>query len=211
MRKTLVCAVLCFFVFSLCANADIIHLKNGRKITGMVVLETEDIIEVDIGGGTATHFKEDIDFIEKAEEEKSAIKKTVAKTKKKVSEFGVVAKIKEQWDKWFPQKTEAQKKSEHYYKIAMSFKQKGDIPNAFLNIEKAINSGSKSGKVYAALGALYADKGQKGQAIRYMKIAVKMFEEEMQRYQRENNPYMAGRARLLLGSMKLQLRKVVGK
>ena len=47
------------------AEADIIHLKNGGKIHGLVIGDTRDAVTIDMGVGTVTHKKEEIASIEK--------------------------------------------------------------------------------------------------------------------------------------------------
>ena len=209
-KRSVAYAVLFLLVVSPHLNADTIYLKNGHSIVGEIVQETEDAVEIDIGGGTVIQNRAGIASIEKTDESKTVKTQTFggySSSKKKL--HPILEKIKKKWEEMFPKRTKAEKKGEYYYKKAMSCKRKDDIDGAFLYIEKAINSGYRTGKVYAALGALYAQKRQKAQAKRYLKIAIKMLQDDLERYQMEENTYMVKRTRLLLGSTRLQLEKAI--
>ncbi len=209
-KRSVAYAVLFILVVSPCLDADVIYLKNGHSIVGEIVQETEGAVEIDIGGGTVIQNREEIKSIKKTGESTGVgdqIFTGYSSQRKKL--HPILEKIKKQWEKMFPKKTEAQKKGEYYYKKAMDSKRKKDINSAFLYTEKAINSGYRTGKVYAALGALYAEKGQKAQAKRYLKISIKMLKDDVERYGMEGNRYMVNRTRLLLGSTKLQLEKIL--
>ena len=70
MKKRKLCKIAIYgilFVLIFCyySNADIVHLKNGRQITGTIVEETEDCVVIDIGLGDVTHYKREIKSIEK--------------------------------------------------------------------------------------------------------------------------------------------------
>ena len=61
--KLFVCALV--LVFGCCsAYSDIVHLKDGRKVSGRVLVHDERIVEVDIGGGTVIHNIEEVGRIE---------------------------------------------------------------------------------------------------------------------------------------------------
>jgi hypothetical protein len=56
-----------FFIFFYCSlsYADIVHLKNGGLIKGVVDQETENTVIVKIAGGKVTLERKDIEYIEK--------------------------------------------------------------------------------------------------------------------------------------------------
>lgn len=73
MRKkfieiALFCFLFIFFFYDL-SNADIVHLKNGGLIEGIVDEETENAVVINIHGGKVTLAKEDIEYIEKGKYE----------------------------------------------------------------------------------------------------------------------------------------------
>lgn len=81
---------LCLFLMCLhWASADTLYFKNGRKINGTIVEETEDSITVDIGGGTVTHQKDEIKSFEKDDIITSSIKmlKKPQETKKQLLKY----------------------------------------------------------------------------------------------------------------------------
>ena len=69
-RVTLITfCILLLFVKDLLA--DSIYLKNGNKVTGIVVRETEDSVEIKINiGAVVTFSRQDIDRIEKDTEDR---------------------------------------------------------------------------------------------------------------------------------------------
>jgi hypothetical protein len=50
------------------ATADTIHLKNGRKLEGIVKSETDKAIELEVGFGTLKLMRADIESIERTDE-----------------------------------------------------------------------------------------------------------------------------------------------
>ena len=60
---------LIIFISMLCVDcrADTVWLKNGGRITGIIVKETNDTVVLDIGGGTVSHNKKTISRIEMAQ------------------------------------------------------------------------------------------------------------------------------------------------
>jgi len=82
------------FMVCNCAYADIVYLKNGRKITGKVVVQNEKVIEVDINGGTIVHNTEDVDRVVETNEaiayappKKTGLEKFIDNIKNKVNEY----------------------------------------------------------------------------------------------------------------------------
>ena len=72
MKKGILIAILllCFiFVVFRESNADIVHLKNGGLIKGIVEEETENSVMVKISGGEVILEKKDIEYIEKGKYE----------------------------------------------------------------------------------------------------------------------------------------------
>jgi clan AA aspartic protease (TIGR02281 family) len=65
LKKTVV-IVFIFLIFGANANADIIHLKNGRTIEGLVSSEDEQCVEVNIGFGIVKLRWSEIDRVDKA-------------------------------------------------------------------------------------------------------------------------------------------------
>ena len=53
--------------------ADVIKLKNGRRLEGAIISQTKDAIVIDIGAGEAYISKSDIASIEKSKEDNAAI------------------------------------------------------------------------------------------------------------------------------------------
>jgi len=58
-------SLLVILLFCVSAPADIIHLKNGGRVRGIVVSENQKNVTIDIGGGTVTHDRKDITAIDK--------------------------------------------------------------------------------------------------------------------------------------------------
>jgi len=71
------------------ASADVIHLKNKRSLEGIIKEETDEVVVIEVGIGTVTIGKNEIESIERAgeEEQESLIKKF----KKKDIEKGAFA------------------------------------------------------------------------------------------------------------------------
>ncbi len=67
MRKILFVFMLLFFMVSI-AFADVIHLKNGKTVKGVVTKEDEDEITVLMNIGTMTFSRSEIESIEKTKE-----------------------------------------------------------------------------------------------------------------------------------------------
>jgi len=63
--------VVCILMWVVCgiAAADVIHFKDGGKVEGIIVDETEESIIIDIGFGTMTVDPGEIDFIEESSAE----------------------------------------------------------------------------------------------------------------------------------------------
>lgn len=55
-----------FVILGNYAYSDVIHCKNGGKVEGIIKEETEDSIVIDVGFGTVTVAKDEIDYIEEA-------------------------------------------------------------------------------------------------------------------------------------------------
>jgi len=76
--KTLIAALLLLTIFTSEVGADTVHLKNGRKIKGLIKKETEESIVLDLGFGTVKFRRVEIEKIER-------------------SDTNEVAEIKEEW------------------------------------------------------------------------------------------------------------------
>jgi len=63
--KMFLLATIFVMLASACAQADIIYLKNGGKITGIVTKDDGTLVSIDIGSGTVVHNKKDIARIKK--------------------------------------------------------------------------------------------------------------------------------------------------
>lgn len=55
---------LVFFLLSSAASAEVIHLRNGRKVTGRIMQKTGYGIIVEVDGVARTYYKNEIDRIE---------------------------------------------------------------------------------------------------------------------------------------------------
>ncbi|MFH1836749.1 MAG: hypothetical protein ABH862_01365 [Candidatus Omnitrophota bacterium] len=89
------------FIFCYCAYADIVHLKDGRSVTGKVVSQDVDIVEIEIGGGTVIHRVEEVEHVEETAEdivfkpkEKSSLEKFIDGIKRKVEQYFRKRRIK---------------------------------------------------------------------------------------------------------------------
>jgi hypothetical protein len=69
-RITALCAAL---LWSSASFADVIKLKNGRRLEGAIVNQTKDAVVIDIGAGEAYVSRADIASIERQEEDNAAI------------------------------------------------------------------------------------------------------------------------------------------
>jgi len=75
--KVCLMVIILFAALILQAYADIIYLKNNRKMKGIIKTETEEEVALDLGCGTITILKKDIKRIEReTEEEKKKIIQT---------------------------------------------------------------------------------------------------------------------------------------
>jgi len=71
------------------ASADVIHLKNKRSLEGIIKEETNEVVVIEVGIGTVTIGKNEIESIERAGEEEQ--EDLIKKFKKKDIEKGVFA------------------------------------------------------------------------------------------------------------------------
>jgi clan AA aspartic protease (TIGR02281 family) len=74
MRRNLVLVGLGVMVFSGIAHADMVYLKNGRAMEGIVNSEDNQRIELEISIGTVTFQKSEIARIEKSEGQDAALR-----------------------------------------------------------------------------------------------------------------------------------------
>ena len=65
-------AVLLFLTAIDVADADMVHMKNGRSMQGQVIEETDEYIILDLGGGTLTFDRDKVERIEKSGAEETA-------------------------------------------------------------------------------------------------------------------------------------------
>ena len=161
-------------VGALFLKADIIYLKNNRKISGKIIKETDNTVVVDIGIGEVVQRKDEISHIEREEiagAEDSQEKKTVFDYIKGIGK-GLGPHYSEGRD--------------HYIK-AKEFVRKRDSENAVLELEQAIEAGYKDGYVYGMLGSLYKLKGDNKKARKYLTMALEMFEKKKKKYAKEKN------------------------
>lgn len=73
--KIIICNFLFIFLFTIRLDADVIHLKNGRKLEGEVIRELKSEIVVDMGSGTITFSRNEIKSIEKKDSVKNEERK----------------------------------------------------------------------------------------------------------------------------------------
>lgn len=96
-------SILFLLFFTTFSFADTIYLKNGNKVSGIIVRENEDSVEVKINvGAIVTFSKQDIERIEKSAERSRAKMEDVWKAKKAKRKVTQVEKddyIKEQIEK----------------------------------------------------------------------------------------------------------------
>lgn len=59
-------------IFILEAKADIVYLKNGRSVKGLIKKETEESLELDVGIGTVKFRREEIESIHRSNSNESA-------------------------------------------------------------------------------------------------------------------------------------------
>jgi len=74
-NKPLICWITALFLLlsSIGSFADVIKLKNGRRLEGAIVSQTKDAVVIDIGAGEADISRSDIASIEKSAEDNAAI------------------------------------------------------------------------------------------------------------------------------------------
>jgi clan AA aspartic protease (TIGR02281 family) len=65
-NKIFILAALFYFIFVAELFADILYLKNGRKLEGLIRDEKEDCVELDVGFGTVTFEKDAIERIHRS-------------------------------------------------------------------------------------------------------------------------------------------------
>ena len=80
MKKRVFGIICMLFALLMCGSsvfADIIHLKNGNKVSGVITKESEDFVEIKINiGAVVTFSKKDIDRVEKeSDDERLEIEK----------------------------------------------------------------------------------------------------------------------------------------
>ena len=66
MKRLYFLVILCAFVFVSVARGDVVYLKNGRSMEGVVKSDTGDSVALDIGIGTVTFTKDEVARIEKS-------------------------------------------------------------------------------------------------------------------------------------------------
>lgn len=124
-NKAVIFLIFFLFSFILEAGADTLYLKNGRSIEGLIKKETEEKVELDVGFGTITFRKMEIDRIGK-------------------SDSGEIEEIHKKWDAEKQEqelriKEEKEKQKQRLKEEAatkkVDFAQEGDhiIVNALLN------------------------------------------------------------------------------
>ena len=94
--RIIICCILFSILLCIYANADIVYLKNGRKIVGTIIKETDDAVIIDIGIGDVVHRKEEISSIEKG---KGEIEQRPMGTAQKKTEVDLSKEILGTW-KW---------------------------------------------------------------------------------------------------------------
>ena len=58
-------------IFTTNVYADTLYLKNGRQIEGIIKSENDGVVEMEVYGGSIKMHNNDIDKIERSEEEKN--------------------------------------------------------------------------------------------------------------------------------------------
>ncbi len=82
MRKILfllAVAAIGLLIFCQVAGADTIHLKNGRKLKGKIIEETDSSVTIEVKGGTLTISRRQIEKIEKEKTKKDIYKERAQK------------------------------------------------------------------------------------------------------------------------------------
>lgn len=96
------------FIFLLCSslkvNADTIYLKNGRSIEGLVKMEDEDSVELEVCSGTVKFRKSEIERIEKSTLDESLAIREKCERQKIALKEGILKQQKEEESK--PKKVE---------------------------------------------------------------------------------------------------------
>jgi len=94
--------IFCFLVAV--AGADVIHLKNGRSIEGLIEKEKNDEVVLNVGFGTVKFHKDAIERIEKAGPEDARLLRKSWQTQRKLEE--------KKWKDVEKRRAEAKKKRE---------------------------------------------------------------------------------------------------
>lgn len=108
MSKVIFCFILLFASLPQIALADTVYLKNGRAIEGFVKKESAKEVELEVGGGTVTFSREEIERVRKSGPEESA-------------------KIQEKWQKARERAAEEKAKYEAQPKEVSMTKESGQI------------------------------------------------------------------------------------
>jgi tetratricopeptide (TPR) repeat protein len=143
--KLIIVVLLSVFLFVSYASADIIHLKNGRKIEGTITKETDDAFVIDIGMGEVIHKKEEVSSVEKNKNETYILPPQ--------------------------QKLESAKE---YFDRGISLGKQGKIDEAIAEFKKAVELAPRNPKIYFNLGYAYEGKRDANKALTYYDKAIEL-------------------------------------
>lgn len=141
-KKILILAHLFYFVFVAQVFADILYLKNSRKLEGLIREEKKNSVELDVGFGTVTFQKDAIERITRSTPEEIAAILKHWDAERKKSEL-MKAKAEEEWNKslidWKQKKAREEEESAFRPKEVATYKDSGHIVvDALLN--KKVNA-----------------------------------------------------------------------
>jgi len=210
--RILVCLAMAIAVLSCnCAQADIIHLKNGNELEGKIASETKDYIELSVSEGTVTFQRNEIASIERKDfkfEKRSAKITQPPQAQQKPSFFGSSTRLAQSFFRSFVGLTksffgsfaglitrailrnpERLKKGEEHQQKAEECIRKQDVDCAIYHLRMAIDYGCITGHTYAMLASMYDMKGQKLDARRYYIAAIKEFKRQIETLKKNKKFY----------------------
>ncbi|MBU1084564.1 MAG: hypothetical protein KKG84_05660 [Candidatus Omnitrophica bacterium] len=197
------------------AYADIVQLKNGRTITGRVVVQDEKVIEIDIGGGSVSLNMEEVDHVEEPGENVILAPvdnvETLSSSGSAAKTADVIDVIKEKWANYFGKDKEDIEKGRQHFLKATNFMKIGDADNAIIQFNKAISCGYKEGVTYSLLGVAYEAKGANSKARKYYRIALKELKKQLEYFEANNEKYMVNKTKMFIETAKNDLIRINAK
>jgi len=104
IKITLLMVLFIFGFLMVTVEADVIHLKNGRIIEGLIEKEKNDEVVLNVGFGTVKFHKDAIEKIEKSSPEEAKLFRENWQTQRKLEE--------KRWQEIEKERTEAKKRKE---------------------------------------------------------------------------------------------------